>query len=367
MSSRTMSGRSRRAASTAEAASSASPTTSKPSASSSSRALARKPAVVVDDQDGSSHVQGIVARVAARGNTASRTRSAPLCAGRHTGRAVNRTRRTPGSPNWKRRRPNASLFACREPDLSDRGNRHARARATSPRAPRRWSATHRKTAIWGWLAFVIALVVIGSAVGTKAAEQDEGGPGESGRADKTINDAFPKSSDESVLVQSGRYTAGDPQFRAAVRDAMAAVSAQPHVRAVESPYRSGRHLATTATRRSSTSRSRARSSDAEDRVGPVTSAVEKVDARHGDVRVEQFGEASAGKALSDRFEEDFQKAETPVAAADAADPDRRVRRAGGGGHPAAAGGDRGGGHDRPDRADLATSSRWTRRSRRSCC
>ena len=77
----------------------------------------------------------------------------------------------------------------------------------------RWSASHRKTAIWGWLAFVIVLVMVGGAIGTKSAEQDEGGPGESGRADKTLHDAFPKAADESVLVQSGRYTAGDPQFR----------------------------------------------------------------------------------------------------------------------------------------------------------
>ena len=68
------------------------------------------------------------------------------------------------------------------------------------------------------------------------------GPGESGRADETLHDAFPKGSDESVLVQSGRYSAGDPQFRAAVRDAMAAVDAQPHVREVESPYTSGDNI-----------------------------------------------------------------------------------------------------------------------------
>ena len=31
----------------------------------------------------------------------------------------------------------------------------------------RWSATHRKTAIWGWLAFVVAAFAVGGAVGTK--------------------------------------------------------------------------------------------------------------------------------------------------------------------------------------------------------
>ena len=143
----------------------------------------------------------------------------------------------------------------------------------------------------------------------RAAEQDEGGPGEAGRADNTINDAFAKDADETVLVQSGIYTTGDPQFRAAVRDAMAAVSAQPHVRSVESPYQSGdisrdRHSALVDFEIAG------KMSDAEDRVVPVMSAVQKVDARHADVRVEQFGDASAGKALSDRFEEDFQKAES---------------------------------------------------------
>ena len=182
-------------------------------------------------------------------------------------------------------------------------NRNISARAA------RWSASHRKLAIWGWLAFVIALVAIGGAVGTQVADQDEGGPGEAGRADKTLNDAFPKGANESVLVQSNRYTAGDPQFRAAVRDAMAAVDSQPHVRELESPYSSGdiskdRHAALVNFEIDG------KMADTEDRVGAITSAVGKVDARHGDIRVEQFGEASAGKALSDRFEEDFKQAET---------------------------------------------------------
>ena len=215
-------------------------------------------------------------------------------------------------------------------------------------------------------AFVIALVVIGGAVGTKTAEQDEGGPGESGRADKTLHDAFPKGSDESVLVQSGRYTAGDPQFRAAVRDAMAAVDAQPHVREVESPYRSGdisddRHSALVNFEIAG------KMSDAEDRVGPVTSAVEKRRRapRRDPRRAVRRGERGQGAVRPLRG--GLPEGGVAVAAVDAADPDRRVRRAGRGGDPAAAGRDRGGGDDRPDRADLASSSRWTRRSRPSCC
>ena len=53
----------------------------------------------------------------------------------------------------------------------------------------RWSATHRKTAIWGWLAFVVLALAIGGAVGTKALDTTDSGVGESGRAAQTIREA----------------------------------------------------------------------------------------------------------------------------------------------------------------------------------
>ena len=50
----------------------------------------------------------------------------------------------------------------------------------------RWSASHRKTAILGWLAFVVAAAVIGGAVGMQKLDQDELGIGESGRAQEIV-------------------------------------------------------------------------------------------------------------------------------------------------------------------------------------
>src|SRR6201985_329700 len=47
----------------------------------------------------------------------------------------------------------------------------------------RWSAGHRKTAIWGWIAFVVAALVIGSALGTKTLDNG-GGDGQAARAAK---------------------------------------------------------------------------------------------------------------------------------------------------------------------------------------
>src|SRR3954452_11138745 len=82
----------------------------------------------------------------------------------------------------------------------------------------RWSATHRKRAIWGWLGFVVAAFAIGGAVGTTALDNADGGVGESGRAAQTLRGAAAKHADELVLVQSQSASASDPSFRLAVAD-----------------------------------------------------------------------------------------------------------------------------------------------------
>ena len=44
----------------------------------------------------------------------------------------------------------------------------------------RWSASHKKTAIFGWLAFIAVAFMIGNAVGTKQLDPNKTGTGESG-------------------------------------------------------------------------------------------------------------------------------------------------------------------------------------------
>jgi hypothetical protein len=53
----------------------------------------------------------------------------------------------------------------------------------------RWSASHWKTAVFGWLAFVVAALVVGSAIGTKRVAQDDANVGEARRADHILKDA----------------------------------------------------------------------------------------------------------------------------------------------------------------------------------
>src|SRR5947209_5089964 len=73
----------------------------------------------------------------------------------------------------------------------------------------RWSAQHRKAAIWGWISFTVVALAIGAGAGTKTLENARSGVGESGRADRTADDAFPKYAEEMVLVQSRTATAND--------------------------------------------------------------------------------------------------------------------------------------------------------------
>ena len=59
----------------------------------------------------------------------------------------------------------------------------------------KWSARNRKKAIFAWLGFVLVALVVGSAVGTKTLNGPDEGVGESGRADRAISDAFPKTAE----------------------------------------------------------------------------------------------------------------------------------------------------------------------------
>ena len=77
------------------------------------------------------------------------------------------------------------------------------------------------------------------AVGTKTLAEKDLGVGDSGRATKIVDKAFPEVAGEQVLVQSKTLKATDPAFRAAVRDVEQRLEANPDVRNVKSPYAKG--------------------------------------------------------------------------------------------------------------------------------
>ncbi|MEV0935934.1 MMPL family transporter [Streptomyces phaeochromogenes] len=84
-----------------------------------------------------------------------------------------------------------------------------------------WSARRRKTALFGWLIFVVLTFAVGAAVGGKGPQNHD--PGESGRAQVMIEDAGDdtRPPSENVLVQAGADSPGfgtDTALQKAVQD-----------------------------------------------------------------------------------------------------------------------------------------------------
>jgi RND superfamily putative drug exporter len=176
----------------------------------------------------------------------------------------------------------------------------------------RWSAQHRRTAIFGWIAFVVVAFLIGGAVGVKKPTEYIG-PGESGHADRLAEDHFPKDAGESVLIQAAKGgTVRDAAVRKAVDDTIAAVSGKPRVAEVESPYAKGNETQIAKDGRSAlvTFKVRGDVDQTSSAIDAVVAAVDRVKAQNPGVFVGEFGAASADKALSKSFEDDFKKAET---------------------------------------------------------
>jgi RND superfamily putative drug exporter len=176
----------------------------------------------------------------------------------------------------------------------------------------RWSARHRKIAIFGWLAFVMIALVGGGAAGLNTFAWQENGPGEAGRADKAIFDHFPRHAEETVLVQTASGTTRDPAFRDAVTDVQRRLERTAYVQHVKSPFAAGNEGQISRDNRSAlVSFQLAGDFDVvKNRVDASLTSVAAAAAAHPGLRIEQFGDASAGKALSKVFEEDFKKAET---------------------------------------------------------
>ena len=174
----------------------------------------------------------------------------------------------------------------------------------------RWSAQHRKKAIWGWLVLVFLAFAIGGAVGTKTQDAAQSGVGESGSAERTIDNAFPKHQVEQVLIQSDSSTATDPSFRGVVNNTQRRLEAVPYTQAFESPYAPGNSGQVSADGHSALIRFEIAGDDtqAQDRVGAALDATSAAQAASPGFAVEEVGDASVAKQLNDSISSDFKQA-----------------------------------------------------------
>src|SRR4051794_16751988 len=188
----------------------------------------------------------------------------------------------------------------------------SRARQNSNLAARvgRWSAAHWKTATFGWLALVLLVFAVGSQVGTKQADPNRAGPGESGRMDRVLDAGFKLPASESVLIQSRSLRVGALAFDAAVKDVVTRLEKVAAVQNVRSPLEQanagriakGGHAALVEFE------IRGDSTKAADKLGPILQSVTDAQRAHPGLFVGEFGGASAAKAVDTAFANDLKSA-----------------------------------------------------------
>jgi RND superfamily putative drug exporter len=176
----------------------------------------------------------------------------------------------------------------------------------------RWSARHWKTAVFGWLAFVVAAVFIGNVVGTKQINQDDNNVGEAHRADQVLRKAFPQTDPQTelVVIQNTNLTLRAPAFRQTVNEVVDAVQGRSTVKNVNSPYAPGNsdqvsgdgHTVTV------TWDMKGNSDTAKKNVDVFTSATERIAKAHPGFYVGEAGAASSGKALDKFFTDQLKQA-----------------------------------------------------------
>src|SRR3954466_4608313 len=165
----------------------------------------------------------------------------------------------------------------------------------------RWSAQHRKTAILGWILFVVLATVAGGKIGQNSVDDSARGSGESKRGDMIVQAAdFPEQADERVLVQG----ADRAERGAAVQDVVARLGRIEGVSGIERPVASkdGRSVVVDF-------KLAGTDEQAKTRVARPLAAVAAAQAAHPGVRVEEFGDASARKEIAARDTQDGKKAE----------------------------------------------------------
>jgi uncharacterized membrane protein YdfJ with MMPL/SSD domain len=176
-----------------------------------------------------------------------------------------------------------------------------------------WSATHWKTAVFGWLAFVIAAAAIGVLVGQKTTSMQSTDVGQAKKADNILKQAgFPQSDPltEIVVIQSPRLTVTDPQFRSAINDVLRAVTPFNTIDNIRSPLQPGNAGQVSRDRHAALVEWQMRGDEktAQRNVAALTRATDTVAKVHPDLFIGEAGTASSTKAFNAMFSKQLAQA-----------------------------------------------------------
>jgi RND superfamily putative drug exporter len=176
----------------------------------------------------------------------------------------------------------------------------------------RWSASHWKTAVFGWLAFVLAAVALGMAIGQKSTTMQDDDVGQSRKADQILKQAGfqPDPQTEIVLIQSKRLTIKNAAFRSTVADVVRTVKPFSTITNLRSPLDAayGDQISKDGRTVMVEWNMKGDAKAAEKNVEALTTATAKVAKAHPAVYVGEAGSISSGKALDKLFTDQLKQA-----------------------------------------------------------
>jgi uncharacterized membrane protein YdfJ with MMPL/SSD domain len=173
-----------------------------------------------------------------------------------------------------------------------------------------WSAAHWKRATFGWLAFVAAAVLLGTASGSTTLKQEDTASGEAATAEHILADAgFKRPATESVLVQSKTMTTHDSGFSVVVGEVLKKVFAFKDATNVQNPLLSATQVSKDGHSALVQFDIKGDQDDAKGKVQPIVDAVAEVQRTYPAFTVEEFGFASADHVIDKTLQEDFTRAE----------------------------------------------------------
>jgi RND superfamily putative drug exporter len=177
----------------------------------------------------------------------------------------------------------------------------------------RWSAAHWKWALFGWLAFAAAAMVIGNAIGHLQMKDSQAASGETARALKMLEGAgFKQPATENILIQSREWTVKDSPMIQAIGSVIVALDGQKDATNIQDPRvtpggggqisKDGHSVLVQFTIKGNPDK-------AQDKIAPILSAITGAQKADPYVSIREVGQASSNYELGKVMSKDFGNAE----------------------------------------------------------
>ena len=195
-------------------------------------------------------------------------------------------------------------------DLSSQEQNRVHANTFAARAGR-WSAQHRKTAIWGWIALRRRRLRHRRRRRREEAHRLHRPRRFRPRPTQLALDHFPKDQSENILIQAPKGGSAKDATSARPSTTRRRRRGKPRVAEVKSPFAQGNENQISKDGRSVLVSFKVRGDDDQTSkaIDPVVAAVDRVKAQNSGVYVGEFGGASATRPCRSPSRDDFKKAE----------------------------------------------------------